>query len=53
LDAVPPDKLCRLVEEAIIGLIDFSAWQQLQKVEPADRKRIAEFEAMARRQGND
>jgi hypothetical protein len=38
LDAIPPDKLKNLVEDAIVGLIDQDAWKQEQTVEASERE---------------
>jgi hypothetical protein len=38
LDAIPPDKLTGLVEDAIIDLIDADAWQKEEAVEASERE---------------
>jgi hypothetical protein len=45
LDAIPPDKLIDLVEDAIVDLIDADAWEKEQAVERSEREilqRLAE-----------
>jgi hypothetical protein len=41
LDAIPPDRLIALVEDAIKGLIDQDAWAMEKVVEEAERKILA------------
>ena len=41
LDAIPPDRLIALVEDAIKGLIDQDAWAMEQVVEEAEREILA------------
>ena len=38
LDAIPPDKLKMLVEDAIVGHIDPDAWRREQQVEESERQ---------------
>ena len=38
LDAIPPDKLIDLVEDAIVALVDFNAWHIEQEYERSERE---------------
>jgi hypothetical protein len=38
LDAIPPDELIALVEDAITSHIDADAWQKEQAVEESERQ---------------
>jgi hypothetical protein len=41
LDAIPPDKLISLVEDAIVDLIDTDAWEKEQVIEESEREILA------------
>jgi hypothetical protein len=47
LDAIPPDKLRGLVEDAIISLIDRDAWEKEQAVEASERELLEQMAARA------
>ena len=45
LDAISPDKLTELVEEAIVGHIDEDAWEKEQQAEKSEREILAQMAA--------
>ena len=47
LDAIPPDKLIQLVEDAIVGLIDAEAWAKEQAVEASEREVLERMAGIA------
>ena len=50
LDALPPDVLTGLVEDAILSCIDADAWRRAREVERLERKTFAELAAIDWRQ---
>src|SRR5690348_13873235 len=47
LDAIPPDRLVSLVEEAIIELVDADAWLRERQVEESEREILEQLVAAA------
>jgi hypothetical protein len=45
LDAIPPDRMMLLVENAIVDLIDADAWKKEQAVEQSERELLERLEA--------
>jgi hypothetical protein len=49
LDAIPPDRLVQLVDEAIVGYVDRDAWRMEQQVEQSEREILSDLLETRRR----